>query len=120
MSRRRKVYPLNYWETALEGVQRERGENGYSRLSRSLLQHHAFISLTSNERYVYIAMVNVAEGKEVFQFPKAKYEQYGLSKITVVRAVKSLQAAGFIKIRENNRHLRKPNVYQFSREWKET
>ena len=116
MSRKRKVIPLNFWETALEGGQ---SEKGYCRLSASLLQSPAFKSLTSNERCVYIDMVSVAAGKEVFSFPQAVYEHYGLTKITVIRAIKELQAAGFIKIRENNRFQRKPNVYQFTKDWKQ-
>lgn len=115
MSRKRKVIPLRFWETALEG---EQSEKGYCRLSASLLQHPAFKSLTGTERFVYIAMVSVAAGKDKFLFPQAVYEQYGLTKITVIRASKKLQAAGFIKI-ENHRFQRKPNVYQFTKDWKQ-
>lgn len=116
MSRKRKVIPLRFWETALEG---EQSEKGYIRLSASLLQHPAFKSLTSNEQRVYIAMVSVAAGKEVFEFPQAVYEKHGLTKITVIRAIKKLQAAGFIKILKNNRFQRKPNIYQFTKDWKQ-
>ena len=113
---RRKIYPLKPWETALKESTRE---NGYNRMSQTLYKHPAFKALTTSERFIYLVMVNVAAGKEVFSFPRATYVAYGLSHVSVIRAIKKLVQAGFLVIRENNKALRKPNIYQFSYSWKE-
>lgn len=113
---RQKIKPLHAWETA----QLEKGpEKGYIRLSQSLLQHPAFKALTQGERMVYITMVAACAGRNQFSIPRASYEEkFGIPHNNFWRAVKKLEQAGFIQVKQSGKNTRTPNVYQFVDTWK--
>lgn len=111
---KRKIKPLFPWETASES----REEKRYSRTSYTLLTHPAYIRLTNLEKHVYNCMRMAFAGKPEFTFPQACYErEYGLSKTSVQKAVKGLQAAGFIQV-TRRWQVRQPNIYRFTNDWK--
>lgn len=113
---RQKIKPLNSWETA----QVERGpEKGYARMSPTLLTHPAFTALPLGVRMVYINMMGVCKGNNQFWFPRAIYEgKFEIQHSTFCRAVKKLEQAGFIQVKQSGKNTRTPNVYQFVDTWK--
>ena len=114
MARKNNKTPLNPWETAGNPL-----KDRYIRPGYTLYTHPIFKKLSQLEQNVYERMVMAAAGKPVFTFPRTCYEkEYGLSKTSVQKVVKGLVAAGFIRIKESNWQLRKPNVYSFINDWK--
>lgn len=112
----RKKVPLNPWETA-----RIAGDDGhYIRLGDSFLESKAVQQLSRSTFFVLLQMIKACAGKRSFTFPRSYFEKHcGLSHITVVRAVKELQARGFIeKQLKERRRLRDPNTYTWSFDWK--
>lgn len=113
MARSKKV-PLHPWETAKsDGIDR------YFRMGYTLATHPAYKRLTHLERHVYSCMCEACAGKREFTFPQACYEkEYGLSKTSVQKAIKGLEAAGFIQVAKRQWQIRQPNVYRFITEWR--
>lgn len=114
---RNKRIPLKPWETGNTGGTLSKND-WYGRVCFSLVSHPAFKALSHLEVRVYLCMILRAGGNVEFTFPKAVYESdYGLSKTSVQKAVKGLQAAGFIQV-STQWQVRQPNIYRFSNEWK--
>ncbi len=55
-----------------------------------------------------------------FVFPAKHLEEYNIKRSNANRYFNELIAAGFIEIREKNKHRKKVNVYSFSTRWKDT
>lgn len=112
---RKKYVPLKFWQTATKGDEKEKQ---YIRLGNTLLKHPKYCNLTCQARAVYTHMMQAAGANQEFTFPHSFYTKLGLSKATVQRAVKELEEAGFIRVKENGKLTRTPNVYQFVWDWK--
>ena len=56
-------------------------------------------------------------GNKSFKFPHAKYRSY-MTKPTFQKAKQELIDKGFIDVIQNNKNLRKANIYAFSDRWK--
>lgn len=110
---RRKPVPLNAWET-VDAKQ----ECHYVRLSKSLLQSEAFKELGYSARCLYVAMTEACAGKRQFRFTRSDYLAYGIDKMTFFRARDELVQAGFLKVVSSGKTTRKPNVYEWSLDWK--
>ena len=52
-----------------------------------------------------------------FVFPARHLSEYGIDRSNAVKWFGELEDAGFITIREKNKHRRKVNVYSFSDKW---
>lgn len=110
---RTKKTPFPPWQTMKENGIEER----YIRLGNSQLLHCATMELGDKAFRLYIHMLLEAGGKKEFTFPRSKYKK--LAGNTVFQNAKEeLLNRGFIKIKQNNANLRKPNIYEFSEEWK--
>lgn len=110
---RSKKTPFPSWQTCKpDGV-----EQRYIRLGNSQLMHPAMLKLSDKARIVYIHMLLESGGKREFTFPRSKYMQ--ISSISAFKNAKEeLIDKGFIREKQNNANLRKPNIYEFSDEWK--
>ena len=109
---RQKKTPFAPWQSCKDnGI-----EQRYIRLGNSQLLHPAMLGLSDKAKTVYIYMLLESGGKREFTFPRSKYMQ--ISSISAFNNAKTeLIEKGFIKEKQNNRNLRKPNIYEFSSEW---
>ena len=110
---RTKITPFAPWES--------RNNNGvekrYFRLGATIMASEVMRSLSPSAFKVYCYMRIEAAGKKNFTFPHAKYKSY-MSKPTFQKARDELVEHGFIDVVQNNKNLRKSNVYCFSERWK--
>ena len=112
MARTKKV-PFAPWESrAPDGV-----EKRYFRIGVTLTSSEAMRNLPPSAFKVLIYMKMESAGKKQFEFPYAKYRSF-MTKPTFSKALKDLVSHGFVDVVQNNRNLRKPNVYAFSERWK--
>lgn len=112
MSRKKKT-PLNFWETLEPG-----GSSHYHRMAKDIMQCEVFKSLSLPAWKLYVCMVEACAGKRQFRFTHADCLAYGINPRTFFRARDELVKAGFLKVVESGRSTRKPNLYEWSREWK--
>ncbi|WP_312047523.1 hypothetical protein [Anaerotignum sp.] len=112
MGRKSKT-PFNPWETAKENGIEER----YIRSGNSQLLHPVFIRLSNSAKVTYMYMRLESGGKIEFEFPASKYIIL-MSKHTFLNAKEELIKNGFIEERQNNKNIRKPNIYRFSANWR--
>ena len=110
---RTKKTPFPPWQT----LKQDGIEKRYVRLANTQLCDNVMNKLSNAAFRVYVHMLLESEGKREFTFPASKYEKF-TTKPTFQKAKKELIAAGFIVEKQNNSNLRKPNVYEFSDEWK--
>ena len=110
----RKKIPLNFWETAGDGL----SDKSYCRLGQSLFTSRAFAELPAGAKLLYVEMVSAAAGKRDFTFSCGDYERRGLSKCAVRKNIPILEKAGFIEVTEKGWTQRKPNKYRFSQKWR--
>ena len=54
-----------------------------------------------------------------FVFPRKQMEEYGVDGSNGYKYLKALIDAGFLEIKEQNKHMRMVNVYSFSSKWRE-
>lgn len=82
---------------------------------------------TLKEYYSYLGKENefdlnndvYAKDRGLFVFPKKQYEEYGFTKPSEVsRYIKMLKEEGFIRVVWQRTSPKKPNIYEFSTEWK--
>lgn len=110
---RQKKTPFPPWQTMKENGIEER----YIRLGNSQLLHSATMELGDKAFKLYVYMLLESGGKREFTFPRSKYRK--LAGNTVFQNAKEeLLQKGFIVLKQNNANLRKPNIYEFSEEWK--
>lgn len=110
---RRNRKPLPFWVSA-----KPNGNDGrFIQVGNSLLLSPRFQTLEATDRIVYLSMVMESGGKSDFIFPKNAAAKYGIAPRTLSRAVKRLEAAGFIQ-KSSGWTTREPNQYRFSMEWK--
>ena len=110
---RRKVTPLNPWETLEPG-----GRSHYHRIARDLMQCEKFKELGYSARYLYICMVEACAGKRQFRFTHRDYVAFGIEEKTFFRAREELIQAGFLRLTESGRSTRTPNLYEWRLDWK--
>jgi hypothetical protein len=108
-----KKTPFAPWEsTYADGM-----EKRYIRMGNTQMCSKMMMDLPASAFRVYCYMKLEAKGCKQFEFPYAKYRSY-MSKHTFLDAKKKLIANGFIDEVQNNRNLRKANIYAFSDRWK--
>ena len=111
---RKKITPFNPWQTCKENGKEER----YIRLGNSQLLHPSMIGLSDKAKVIYMYMLLESGGKKEFCFPRSKYKKI-CGNDAFQRAKDELINKGFIKEKQNNANLRKPNVYEFLADWKD-
>ena len=126
MGKNKKTSNTAKWESTKAGAEH------FTRIHDSLLISKAFTGLNARQRVLYIYMKSQYKGEKVtkdtpngnkdqfrfnWAFQQEKYKLY-TNKETFYKDIKALEESGFIICAENNRNLRKCNVYQFSDEWK--
>jgi hypothetical protein len=112
MGRKSKT-PFKPWETTKENGIEER----FIRYGNSQLLHPVYKSLSSASKEIYQYMKLESGGCIDFEFPASKYLDL-MSKHTFLKAKAELIKKGFIEVKQNNKNIRKPNIYRFSAEWK--
>lgn len=112
MARTKKTPFPPWFTTRTDGF-----EKRYIRLAVTLTSSEAFRDLSNSAVRIYINMMMEAGGNKDFTFPCNKYINY-MSKQTFFKARTELVNHGFITIKQNNRNLRKSNIYSFSDGWK--
>lgn len=110
---RQKKTPFSPWQTCKDNGIEER----YIRLGNSQLLHPAMLSLSDRATVVYIYMLLESGGNRQFTFPRSKAKQL-MGNDTFQKAKAELIKKGFIKEKQNNANLRKPNIYEFTEDWK--
>ena len=110
---RKKITPFEPWETKnTDGV-----EKRYFRMGATLMASEQMRSLSPSAFKIYCYMRLESAGNRSFKFPHAKYRSY-MSKPTFLKAKQELIDKGFIDVVQNNKNLRKSNIYAFSDRWK--
>lgn len=108
-----KKTPFPPWQTKKpDGI-----ENRYIRLGNSLLCDNVFKSLGDKSKVIYIYMLLESSGKKEFTFPYSKFKNI-CSKPSFQDVKDELIKKGFISEKQNNKNLRKANIYEFSDIWK--
>lgn len=109
----KKITPFEPWETQkVNGV-----EKRYFRMGATLMASEPMRSLSPSAFKVYCYMRIESAGNRSFKFPHTKYRFY-MSKPTFQKAKQELIDKGFIDVIQNNKNIRKPNIYAFSERWK--
>lgn len=118
-----KKQPPEKWEN--------QGQNErFIRLHIGLLESDAYLSLKPRQMVLYSYMKLQYKGKENKNRPKEQFE-FSWSKANKIYKlytnknyfyddINALITSGFIDCIENNKNLRKSNVYAFSDRWKST
>lgn len=110
---RHKITPFEQWETTnANGV-----EKRYFRMGATLMASEQMRSLSPSAFKIYCYMRIESAGNKSFKFPHAKYRSY-MTKPTFQKAKQELIDKGFIDVIQNNKNLRKANIYAFSDRWK--
>ena len=108
-----KITPFEQWETTnANGV-----EKRYFRMGATLMASEQMRSLSPSAFKIYCYMRIESAGNRSFKFPNVKYRSF-MSKPTFQKAKKALIDKGFVGVVQNNRNLRKANIYAFSDRWK--
>lgn len=110
---RHKITPFEQWETTnANGV-----EKRYFRMGATLMASEQMRSLSPSAFKIYCYMRIESAGNRSFKFPHSKYCSY-MTQPTFGKAKEELIAKGFIDEIQNNKNLRKANIYAFSDRWK--
>lgn len=110
---RTKKTPFPAWQTCKpDGV-----EQRYIRLGNSQLMHPTVKKLSPTAYRIYTYMLLESGGSRTFTYPYSKYKDI-VSKGGFQAIKDELIKAGLIKEVQNNANLRKPNIYEFSDDWK--
>lgn len=112
---RRRAQPLSAWCVDTDGNK----PTSFVRLDRTLLTSERFRELNGAQRFTYIAMTLVSQGKQEFRFTASLAEKYGIAPNTLWRHVDALIKAGFIKRKRSGWNTREPNIYEFCLDWRE-
>lgn len=115
-----------------------KSNDNYGTLFESMAKNKAFQELTTFAKIFYVYCRIQSQSKVAkaclyqhgadsgvqydsncdFVFPAKHLAEYGIDRRNADKYFKQLVQAGFIKIREQNDHRHKVNVYSFSDEWK--
>lgn len=116
MSRKssKPTYKLPYWCAGTA----DSTEPIFIQMGATLMQHPAFLALTSSDRWCYQCMILEAKGKPDFQFSRRTAENYGIANRTLIRNVEALVKAGFIDVTASGKSNRTKTDYRFSVRWK--
>lgn len=109
---RGKKTPFPPWQTCKpDGI-----EKRYIRIGNTQLLHPAMLGLSDKAQVIYFHMLMEAGGNKEFTFPRSKYHRIA-GNTAFQNAKEELIRAGFIKVKQNNANLRKPNIYEFCSDW---
>lgn len=116
MSRKpsKPTYKLPYWCAGTT----DSTEPIFIQMGATLMQHPAFLALTTTDRWCYQCMILEAKGKPTFQFSRCTAAIYGISNSTLRENIKHLINAGFIEIVASGKSNRTRSDYRFSVRWK--
>lgn len=131
MARRKKVNRDIY-------ASRDCDDRAFTRIYPGLITSEAYKRLSLGARQFYVLCRVQAcskEGRQVlfnhgsefgiqydlerdFVFPASHLERFGVRRQNSWKYFKELERAGFIELKEKNKHMKKVNVYTFSSKWK--
>lgn len=115
MAHKRKTTRFPFWSVDTEGNM----PTSFVQLDRTLLTSERFQELNASQRWAYIAMICVCQGKSEFRFTASLAKQYGIATSTLRRNVEALIKAGFIKIKRSGWNTQEANIYEFCADWRE-
>lgn len=101
----------------------------YMRLFEDMIYHPKFMELSSSAKVTYMILKMQWKGDSYsgssVVCPYNEFNRFGLANRTVGRAIKELEASGFIKTErgtvqtaKNDFLKRQPNLYTFTDDWK--
>lgn len=111
----------DYFGTVFVGMLKH---SAYKKLSLAQKQFYSYCRVQSRSSEGQACLYNFSKesgiiySKDCFVFPASHMKQYGIDRGNGSKLLKQLEAAGFIRTVENNKHRKKINVYEFSDEWK--
>ena len=131
MSKPKKKYEQDYFASIDQ-------KDYFAKFYEGMAKSKAYINLSLSAKYIYL-LCRVhqcstegrrvlykhaeAEGRKypsnAFVFPSSHFKLYGVDRSNASKVLKELVTAGFIDLIEQNAHRHKPNVYAFSRRWKD-
>lgn len=107
------------WATGLvDGKTKNGAKEAFALIGVSLWKHPAYLALNPRTQQLYDRMILECRGNQEFIFPLHTAKLYGFSVTTFRRAVRELEAAGFIKTVQSGQITREPNRYRFIFDWK--
>ena len=110
---RTKKTPFAPWESKADGGIEKR----YFRMGATLMASEAMRGLSPSAFKIYCYMKIESGGKKEFCFPHTKYQSY-MSKPSFFKARDELVEKGFVDVVQNNKNLRRANIYAFIERWK--
>ncbi len=110
-----KKTPFPDWQTKKSNGIEER----YVRLGNSQLTDENVNLLSHIAFRMYVYMLLESRGRQEFEMPRRKYKKF-MSAGGASKAIRELVERGFIDVVQQNKNLRKANVYRFSCRWKGT
>ena len=115
MPRKKAISELKPWLSANP----DNKEKRFIQKGNSFLFNSAVQDLTGNAYKLYDCLCMESAGKREFTFTLQTAKKYGRKHNgSLRRYIQELEDKGFIETVENNRSIRKPNVYRFSYAWK--
>lgn len=109
--------------TVFDGMCRSRA---YQSLSIGARQFYTLCRVQSRSEhgkaclYKHASENGTTYSENDFVFPAKHLDYYGVKRSNATRYFKELTAAGFIERKEQNKHMKRVNVYSFSRRWKDS
>lgn len=94
-------------------------EPKFLQIGVSLFESKEFQELTPAQRYLYLCMCQDAAGHQTFEFPKARFDHYGISNTAARGGIEQLIERGFITREFCGKFTREKSKYSFSFKWKE-
>ncbi len=110
---RRKNPTISPWLSA----RTDNRERRFIQAGNTLLLSKKFQSVGTGAQYLYLCMAMESAGHKKFCFPESAAKKYGIASTTLWRHIKQLETAQLILV-YSRKNLRKPNIYEFSYEWK--
>lgn len=110
---KRSAKPLPRWMSATKDAR----EGRFLQIGNSLLFYEAFRELSAGAFKLYICCAMESAGKQTFQMPASKAEQYGIPRQSFIRYMKELETAGFIQKNRCGKSTRTANDYSFCFRW---
>lgn len=88
-------------------------EKSFIQVGLSLFKNEKYKTLTPSTQHLFLCMVFESRGKREFTFPQHKALEYGITPITLRRAVESLIENQIIELKSSGKNTRMANIYSF-------
>ena len=100
-----------------EYYKRKKIKPSFSAITHSMLMSDAYFQLTDRAKILYLYMIDYANGKKRYTFPKSIYSKI-MTNETFKKKKLELINLGFIEEIQNGKNTRTKNVYEFIDTWK--